>query len=79
MLTISLYFVLLLLAPDEPTVTNCFYPLVKLMQGISVSAIGSVAYTAAPCRRICGSGSSVPVHKALAYTSHFIIDNFSAQ
>jgi len=38
-----------------------------------------VAYTAATRRRICGSGSSVPVHKALAYTLHFIIDNFTAQ
>ena len=25
---------------EEPIVTNCFYPLVKLMQGISVLAIG---------------------------------------
>ena len=41
MLKISLHFVLRLLIPEEPTVTNCFYPLVKLMQGISVLAIGS--------------------------------------
>jgi len=29
------------MSPEEPIVTNCFYPLVKLMQGISVLAIGS--------------------------------------
>jgi len=42
-----------------PAVTNCFYPLVKLMQGISVLAIGSF---------VCGTVSqtvSILIHLVL--------------